>query len=139
MSPNIQRSTLVCNNRLCGNNTLVWNNGLCEVNEFNIVLPCSSSVYARKSIFWCSTFWQLHYVYVYWLNVTTSHYIAFIFHGCAYFFSINKVLLSTSTDKLYHTMLYRVHIAWSGFVINTDCIGSCKSNYHRITTKTASN
>jgi hypothetical protein len=43
------------------------------------------------------------------------------------------------TDKLYH-MLYRVHLAWAGFelatlvVIGTDCIGSCKSNYHMITT-----
>ena len=39
----------------------------------------------------------------------------------------------------YITMLYRVHLAWAGFeltplvVINTDCMGSCKSNYHTIT------
>ena len=42
-------------------------------------------------------------------------------------------------------MLYWVHLAWAGFkltmlvVIGTDCIhvGSCKSNYHTITTMTA--
>ena len=44
------------------------------------------------------------------------------------------------TDKLYHIMLYQVNPAWTGFelttlvVIGTDCIGSCKSNYHTITT-----
>ena len=45
------------------------------------------------------------------------------------------------TDKLYHIMLYT--LPWSRFklttsvVIGTDCIGSCKSNYHMITATTA--
>jgi len=47
------------------------------------------------------------------------------------------------TAILYHTMLYRVHLASARFelptliLIGTDCIGSCKSNYHTITTMTA--
>ena len=46
--------------------------------------------------------------------------------------------LSQVTDKLYHIMLYTS--PWSRFelstslVIGTDCIGSCTSNYHTITT-----
>jgi hypothetical protein len=48
-----------------------------------------------------------------------------------------------STDKLYHIMLYRVYLTWTRFelttsvVIDTDCTGSCKSNYHTITATTA--
>ena len=46
------------------------------------------------------------------------------------------------TDKLCHKMLYWVHIAWTGFELTTfvmignDGIGSCKFNYHAITTTT---
>jgi hypothetical protein len=48
--------------------------------------------------------------------------------------------LSQITDKIYHIMLYTS--PWSRFkltssaVISTECIGSCKSNYHMITLNT---
>ena len=48
-----------------------------------------------------------------------------------------------SLTNFYYIMLYRVHLAIVGWelttlvVLGTDCIGSCKSNYHMITTMMA--
>jgi hypothetical protein len=56
--------------------------------------------------------------------------------------STNKTDRHDITEILFK-MLYWVHLSWAGFelatliVIGTDCIGSCKSNYHAITATTA--
>ena len=45
--------------------------------------------------------------------------------------------LSQVTDKLQLIMLYRTELELTTLVmVGTDCIGSCKSNYHTITTTT---
>jgi hypothetical protein len=42
--------------------------------------------------------------------------------------------MSQVIDKLYHIILYWVHLVWTLLVIDTDCIGNWKANYFTIMT-----
>ena len=83
---------------------------------------------------------QMYYRLVSWCLMPLSNNISVIL--------VEKITdLSQVNDKFYHIMLFRVYLAWAGFELTTsvviasaignDCICSCKSNYHKITTTTA--
>ena len=91
------------------------------------------------------------FLFLYFLNVTTSYItddlllIGLEIWWLTLLSTIFQLYhdghdLSQVTNKLYHIMMYRVHLTWSWFelttleVIGTDCICSYKSNYHTIKT-----
>jgi hypothetical protein len=74
----------------------------------------------------------------------TPHSTIFQLYRCVTFICEGNLSIGENhwsaqvTDKLYHLMLYLVHLTWARFelttlvVIGTDCIASYKSNHHTI-------
>ena len=63
-----------------------------------------------------------------------------LFRGGQFYWWRKPQTFRKSLSNFCHITLYRVYLTWAGFklttllVIGTDCIGSCKSNYHMTTT-----
>ena len=134
--------------RIQFSHTLAICHYLFHVQWFEVRDGCSLCWYWRNYLPSCLNFFSL-WVGVRVLVLTPHSTIFQLYRGCWFYWWRKPEYPETTThllqvtDKLYHIMLYRAHLAWVGFelttwlvVIGTDCIGSCKSNCHTITTMT---
>ena len=102
-----------------------------DVNNAILSNKCNFLVRTHENLIWLwcltplSTTYQLYFGKFYWWRKPE--------------YTEKTIVLLQDTEKLYDTKLY----PWAGFefttlvLIGTDCIGSCKCNYHTIMTMMA--